>query len=599
MPELRETRSHDRLAPDVALRRIGALGFAAACAISASAILAQVSAEDGFGIWDGMRVVLIFVTTAWLAWGAAQAFVGLPARRRAALRPEMVQPQPRTVVLLPICNEDPVAAFARVAAMDRSIAAAGITADIAVLSDTGNLDAVAREQAAFARLLDVTGGTGRIFYRNRRDNHGRKAGNIESFVRASGGAYELAVVLDADSLMEGETIRILIARMQADPNLGLLQTLPKVTGASSFFARALQFSAAFHSPVFARGLARLQGRTGPYWGHNAIVRVRALAECCGLPPLTGKPPFGGTILSHDYVEAALLARGGWGGEVDETIGGSFEEGPDNITSYARRDRRWCQGNLQHIRLLTTPGLKPWSRVVFVQGILAYLVSLLWGGFLLASVVATVTAPPPDYFPEPFQLFPVFPDDRTREIIALGIGIGGLLLLPKLAILFGAISEGRTRGFGGALRAGASVLAEILITSVIAPLMLMYQTRAVIEVLSGRDGGWPANQRGEGRLSWREGWQAGRWIALWGAALLLATGHFAPALSLWLMPVSVPMLFAPLLITWTSRPVGQGLFAVPEETDPAPVIRAYRSQLARWSAAPEETAPEKEPDHVAA
>ncbi|EPX78728.1 glucans biosynthesis glucosyltransferase MdoH [Salipiger mucosus] len=579
------------------LRRVGALAFAALAAAGASVILAQVSAEDGFAAWDALRTALIFITTAWLAWGAVQAFLGLPPRREAPVRPELAHPHPPTVVLLPICNEDPVAAFARVSAMDGSLRAAGLDVDIAVLSDTKDASAIAREQAAFAVLLERTGGAGRIFYRNREDSRGRKAGNIEDFIRNSGGAYEFAVTLDADSLMEGETIRTMIARMQAEPDLGLLQTLPQITGAHSLFGRALQFAAAFHSPIFARGLARLQGRTGPYWGHNAIVRTRALARCCGLPELAGRPPFGGTILSHDYVEAALLARGGWRVTLDETIGGSYEEGPDNITAFARRDRRWCQGNLQHMRLLTAPGLHGWSRVVFVQGILAYLVSLLWGAFLLASVVATVTATPPDYFPQPAQLFPVFPDDRTREIIALGAGVGGLLLLPKLSVLAGAIAGGRVRGFGGALRAAGSVIAEILLTSVIAPLMLMYQSRAVLEVFSGRDGGWPANQRGEGRLSLAEGWQAGRWIALWGAVLLGLTAWLAPVLALWLLPVGVPMMLAPLLISATSQPLAPGLFVVPQEQAPGPVIRAYRTELARWRPATDSDVPA--PDHGAA
>ncbi len=559
-----------------------ALCFAALCAAAAAGLLAQAGFNLGFGGWDAVRVALILVTTAWLAWGAAQAFLGLPPLRGLPPLPKLQLPHPPTVMLLPICNEDPVAAAARIAAMDASMKAAGLDVHIAILSDTRDPEALARERAAFGLLRERIDGAGRIFYRNRTSNEGRKAGNIEDFVRKSGGAYEFAVILDADSLMEGATIRSLIARMQAEPDLGLLQTLPKIVGARSRFGRAMQFSASFHSPVFARGLARMQGRTGPFWGHNAIVRMRALAECCGLPVLDGKPPFGGTILSHDYVEAALLARGGWRVEVDTRIGGSFEEGPDNMISFARRDRRWCQGNLQHMRLVNAPGLLGWSRFVFVQGIVSYLVSICWGAFLIASIAATITAPPPDYFPEPYQLFPVFPDDRTREIVALAIGIGGLLLLPKLAILAEAIVTRRARRFGGAARSALSVVTETALTSLIAPLMLMYQSRAVLEVLSGRDGGWPANQRGEGQLTWREGWAAGQWIALWGASALAVVAWFAPDLLIWMAPVGVPMILAPLLITWTSRPGAHTLFTVPDDLRPSPVVAAYRRQLGRWS-----------------
>jgi membrane glycosyltransferase len=581
------------------ITRAAALTFAAVAATSAASLLAEASAQDGVQVWDVLRTLLIFVTTAWLAWGAAGALLGLAPRRRRALEPALRFPQPRTIVLVPICNEDPVTTFARIAAMDGSIRAAGLAVDIAILSDTQKPDAAEREEAAFRRLLDDTHGRGRIFYRRREDNRGRKAGNIEDFIRKSGGAYEFAVILDADSLMEGETIRRMIARMQADPKLGLLQTLPKIIGAASIFGRAMQFSASFHSPVFARGLARMQGATGPFWGHNAIIRVRAFAESCGLPELSGRPPLGGTIFSHDYVEAALLARAGWRVRVDETIEGSFEEGPDNILAYAKRDRRWCQGNLQHMRLLFTPGLAGWSRFVFLQGIFAYIVSLLWAAFLIASVVATVLAPAPDYFPEPYQLFPAFPSDRTREIIALAIGIGGLLVLPKLSILAGAILSGRARGFGGALRAFGSVLAEILLTSLLAPLMLMYQSRAVLQVLSGRDSGWPAHQRGEGRLSLWESARAGLWIVASGAAVLALVMRIAPDLTIWLLPVCVPMLAAPLLIAWTSRPLTHAIFNVPQEAAPSPVIRSFRDWHARWTTASEDADAATDPLDAAA
>lgn len=563
-----------------AVLRVASIAFALLCAIAAAALMAQSSAEDRWQVWDGVRVALIFVTTAWLAWGAVQAFVGVPPRKPRE-EPRAVAGHAPTVMLVPICNEDADAVMARIAAMDASMRTAGLDVHVAVLSDTRDAAALAREQRAFARLYAARGGAGRIFYRNRTDNRGRKAGNIEDFVRRHGAAYEFAVILDADSLMEGDTVSALIARMQAEPDLGLLQTLPVIVGARSVFGRAMQFAARFHSPVFARGLARLQGRTGPFWGHNAIVRVRALAECCALPELTGPPPFGGTILSHDYVEAALLARGGWRVAVDETLGGSFEEGPDTLLAHAKRDRRWCQGNLQHTRLLNAPGLLGWSRFVFAQGIVSYLVSILWGAFLVASVVATVAAPAPDYFPDPYQLFPAFPDDRTREIIALAIGIGGLLLLPKVAILAEAIGTGRAAGFGGGARAAGSVLAEVALSSLIAPVLLMYQSRAVLEVISGRDGGWPANQRGEGRIDLVQGLRAGAWIAVFGVLVLAVVAWLAPALTIWLLPVALPMAAAPLILSWTSRPAPGGLFAVPDDAVTAPVVRAFHAELAQY------------------
>ncbi|MBT9384948.1 glucans biosynthesis glucosyltransferase MdoH [Pseudooceanicola sp. CBS1P-1] len=566
------------------LYRLAAILFALVAAITATVLLAEAAVEDGLDVWDVVRAFLIFVTTAWLSWGAAMALLGLAPRPKSFGKAEraLYRPGDSCVVLVPICNEDPVQTFARIAVMDASMRAAGVVSDIAVLSDTRDEDNFRAERAAFARLLQETDGAGRIYYRRRQDNRGRKAGNIEDFIRNSGGAYEFAVILDADSLMEGQTIRQMIARMQADPNMGLLQTLPKITGSTSLFGRAQQFAASFFSPVFSRGLARMQGKTGPFWGHNAIIRVKAFAESCALPPLAGKPPFGGHILSHDYVEAALLARAGWTVQVDETIEGSFEEGPDNILAFAKRDRRWCQGNLQHIRLLTAPGLRAWSRFVFVQGIFAYIVSLIWGLFLIASVIATIMAPLPDYFPDPYQLFPVFPSDRTQQIIALGIGIFGLLVVPKLAILGISAASGRARGYGGAGKLAASVVIELLLSSMMAPVMLMYQSKAVLQVLSGRDGGWPANQRGEGRLSLAEGFAATAWIQVFGAAALALVWYIAPELLIWMLPVGVPMLLAPWIISLSSQPIGRGLFVSPEETAPSEVVLAYRALLARWT-----------------
>lgn len=563
--------------------RVLAIGFAAAMAIGASVLVAMAALQDGFQVWDALRTGLILLTTGWLAWGAALAMTGLLSRR-ATPAPAMPPSAAKTVVLVPICNEDPLATFARIAAMDASIRDAGMLLDIVILSDTRAAAGQLAEQAAYRRLIAETGGADHIYYRNRTDNRGRKAGNVEDFIRKSGGAYEYAVTLDADSLMSGEAFRRMIARMDADPQLGLLQTLPQITGARSFFGRAMQFSAAFHGPVFTRGLERMQGATGPYWGHNAIIRVHAFAQSCGLPELSGKAPFGGHILSHDYVEAALLARAGWRVEADSSIDGSYEEGPENILSYAKRDRRWCQGNLQHARLLLAPGLAGWSRYVFVQGIFAYLASVLWALFLITSVVGTVLAPEPDYFPDTYQLFPVFPSDRSREITALVLGIVGLLIMPKFAILAQSVVSGRARAFGGGLRAMWSVVVEILLTSALAPVMLMFQSRAVLQVLSGQDGGWPANARGEGALTRSEAARASRWIVMAGAIAFVATWYLAPGLLPWLLPLTLPMLSAPLLISWTSQPVGAGVFGVPVEATVPPVVADYRAIHARWSGA---------------
>lgn len=546
------------------------------------ALFLRYGASDGFDAMDVVRAGLIFVSTFWLAWGAVQALAGLTTRPPAVPRADP-DAGARCVVLVPVYNEDPTITFARIAAMDASLQATGQGArfDFAILSDTRDPAVAEAERVWFARLLDDTGGDGRMFYRRRDSNRGRKAGNIEDFITRSGAAYEYAVILDADSLMEGETLVEMVRRMAASPDLGLLQTLPVIVNAGSRFGRIQQFAAAFYSPVFCRGLAMMQGRTGPFWGHNAIVRTRAFAESCGLPELRGRPPFGGHILSHDYVEAALLARAGWAVRVDDDLRGSYEEGPENMVLHAKRDRRWCQGNLQHARLLLAPGLKPWSRFVFVQGILAYLSPVLWLAFLLASIAAPLFAPPIDYFPIEGWRFPVIPVSEASKALALAVLVFGLLFLPKLLVLGDAIVRGRARGFGGAWAATRSVFAELLFSAVAAPVFLMFNTRSVAQVVAGVDGGWPAQSRGDGSLTLREAWAAGHWIVTSGAVGLGLAILLSPALVPWLSPVLVPMLVAPVIIWWSSRRGGG--FATPADIAVPPVLARHAEWLARWHA----------------
>ncbi|MCV2879844.1 glucans biosynthesis glucosyltransferase MdoH [Sedimentimonas flavescens] len=563
-----------------------ALALSLIAGLGAFVLFLQFGEADGLDTLDILRALLILISTLWLAWGAVQALIGLTSFARPPAYDPSAPIRGRSIVLVPVYNEDPLATFSRVAAMDASLAATGDPTQVhfAILSDTRNETIARREVQMFAHLVRDRDGMGRFFYRRREQNVGKKAGNIEDFITRSGSAYDYAVILDADSLMEGETILQMIRRMEAEPRLGLLQTLPKVIRARSRFGRAMQFSASFFSPVFARGLAMMQGETGPFWGHNAIVRVRAFAESCGLPALKGKPPFGGHVMSHDYVEAALLARAGWIVRLDDDLGGSFEEGPENIVDHAKRDRRWCQGNLQHSRIIGAPGLRAWSRFVFAQGIMAYIAPLFWLGFILASIAAPLMAPPPDYFPEPYWPFPYFPPSEASKAVGLAIGIFGLLLLPKILIAARAAWTGRAQGFGGSGRAFASTLGELGFSSLTAPVLLMYATRSVFQVLLGRDGGWPTNNRGDGTLSLRDSLAASYWIVAIGLLGLIATYAFARGLFLWLLPVGGPMIFAPVLLWWSSRPSTGQLMGVPTEYSPAPVMQLHDTIFERWTAA---------------
>jgi membrane glycosyltransferase len=562
------------------LFRCVALLAAAGLSLYGSWLFLRFTGEGGLTALDVMRCALVAVSGFWLVWGSAAAVLGVltfPRRRQ----PDKGPLRSRTAILVPIYNEDPMATFSRVAAMNRSLVKLGQAEHFhfAVLSDSQSMEVAAQEVVQFERLLVEPESAGRMFYRRRERNVGRKAGNIEDFICRSGAAYDFALILDADSLMEGETIVAMARRMEEDGELGLLQTVPHIINAQTLFGRSIQFAAAYLSPTFARGAALMQGREGPYWGHNAMVRVRAFAASCGLPELSGTPPFGGHILSHDYVEAALLSRAGWKVEVDPELKGSYEEAPDNLIEYAKRDRRWCQGNLQHGRLLAAPGLKLWSRFTFVQGIMAYLASPLWLALLAASLAAAVVPALP-------AVHPGF-DPSFIPVWVLGVAVAAILVLPKLMILIRGIFDGQNRRFGGTPMALLSVLGEVVLSTILAPTMLLMQSRAVFQVLLGLDGGWPPTQRGQNWVSLGSAVRASWWIVVIAGLALGGTLWLAPEAALWVAPATVPAMAAPFLISLTSRPRRMGrrapwLFRSEQETSASPVIREQQAILAAWS-----------------
>ena len=536
--------------------RLGIVAFALTNGIIGYLLFRGYWARGGVDWVEAAAGIAMFMGLTWLAWGAGVGLMGLfTLGRRPAIEPPPATG--RTAVLVPIYNEDPASTFARVAAMCTGLDRLGVADrfDIAILSDTTS-DAIALEEAGwFAQLARHAEDGCRVFYRRREINHGRKAGNIEDFITRSGAAYDYAVILDADSLVAAETLVAMAARMEASPDVGLIQTVPQIVSGHSLFGRIVQFSANYYSAAFAAGTAMLQGAEGPYWGHNAIVRMRAFAESCGLPVLSGKPPFGGAILSHDYVEAALLARMGWRVELHPDLGGSFEEGPENLVEFAKRDRRWCQGNLQYLRLLIAPRLRLWSRVVFAQGIMSYMASPLWFAFLALAAVAA------DRASGTFWLRP----SNNGPALLLTVQVISLLLLPRLLILLRGAFDGTNRLYGGTGRVMTSVLGEIVFTTALAPIMLMVQCRAIWQILTGRDGGWPSTQRGTSQLDSATAWRAVGWIVAFAAAATIVVIVSMPEAVAWLSPVLVPMLLSPFLVQWSSGPRGpKWLFQTPQE-----------------------------------
>jgi membrane glycosyltransferase len=424
-----------------------------------------------------------------------------------------------------------------------------------------------------------------VFYRRRRDRSDHKAGNIADFVRRWGARYEYMIVLDADSIMTGSALVTLARVMDAHPEIGILQSLPLPAGRETLFGRLIQFGARLQSPMLASGLAFWQLGESNYWGHNAILRLQPFARHCTLPHLSGSPPLGGAILSHDFVEAAFMRRAGYEVRQLPDLIGSWEEVPANVIDYAVRDRRWTQGNLQHARVLGFPGLHPLSRVHFVTGILSYVSSPLWLALLLVSslVSAIETTKKPQYFlPGLRSLFPHWPQIRAGEIAVLfGLTLAVLLLPKILAAVLTLRDRQMRRQFGGAARLCASMLVEQLFSMLLAPSMMLFHSTFVAQILLGKTVSWNAASRADRGVTLREAFRRQKWhlaFALaWGAIML----RVAPRFFWWLTPVLVGLICGVWFTAWTSRTsAGRtarrwGLFLIPEETAPPRELMALR------------------------
>jgi membrane glycosyltransferase len=483
---------------------------------------------------------------------------------------------------MPVYNEQTARTFAALEAIRASVEATGHGAsfDYFILSDSTNPDAWIAEERAFLALRDRIGPDARIYYRHREKNHHRKAGNIADFVTRWGGAYEHMIVLDADSLMTGDCILALTRAMEADPSSGIIQSLPLVVNRNTLFARLQQFAARVYGPVIATGLAIWSGRDGNYWGHNAIIRTRAFAAHCGLPDLKGKPPFGGHILSHDFVEAALMRRAGWSVTMLPLLEGSYEESPPSLIDLSVRDRRWCQGNLQHSRVIGARGLRLATRQHFATGIMGYLASPFWLLQLVVGIalVLQTTYIRPEYFTREFRLFPTWPRFDPERALALFALTMGILLAPKFFGLILMLFDGeRRRACGGAIRLVISSFIEIILSGLIAPILMVVQSGSVFQILLGRDTGWNPQRRDDGSIPMRDIVRRHRWQTVLGAVAGLSAFLISTSLFLWMSPTILGLVLA-IPLSWISGSLTAGLvlkrlglLLTPAETTPPPIV----------------------------
>lgn len=571
------------------LARLVTFGGALVLTTYATREMVAVVSVGGVSPLQWAMVGLFAITFGWIAITAGAAVAGLffgGVRRRATADTVV---EHRTALVMPVYNESPASSFASLEAMAEALLERDATGfELFVLSDSNKPEIYVKETAAFHALREKLGDRMRAWYRRRADNAGRKAGNLHDFITRWGGRYDFMIVLDADSILSAETLMTLVREMVADSNLGLLQTVPRLAGGRTVFARLQQFAGRVYGPVVARGIAAWQGDDGNYWGHNAIVRVRAFAAAAGLPALPGRKPFGGVILSHDFVEAALLRRAGWAVRMLPTLGGSWEDSPPSLLDVAARDRRWAQGNIQHLAVISSKGFTWSNRIHMGIGVMSYLASPLW--FLLIAVgiataghIATVQF---EYFSDEMSLFPRWPLFDSERMVNLFIVAMATLLAPKALGVLGVFVDRELMRTVNPIRVVLGAIAETILSALYAPIMMMMQVRQVSEIFWGQDSGWSTQTRKHSRTPWalllRRHWLQ----TLAGLVISVVLLYVSPALFAWMSPALVGLVFAlPLSAVSGSVVLAKllrffGMLTVPEEIEVPHVIALRDAAEAR-------------------
>ncbi|MDI1251157.1 MAG: glucans biosynthesis glucosyltransferase MdoH [Lacunisphaera sp.] len=556
--------------------------------------------RDGMAAVEWVVLALFVVLFAHIAVGFSTALLGFyvlnrkgdPYRITRSIEGEPLASLPlaTTAIVMPVFNEDPSRVFEGLRVIYRSLELSGRLEnfDFFILSDSNNPNNWIQEEVAWVELCKQLNGFGRIFYRKRRISINKKSGNVADFLRRWGRKYRYMAVLDADSIMTGESLIKLVAMMERNPKVGILQTAPRVVNGVTLYSRLQQFSNRLYSPLFLAGLNYWHQGESNFWGHNAVIRVAPFMEHAALPELPGAGPIGGRILSHDFVEAALMRRAGWRVWLAYDLEGSYEEGPPTLIDSAKRDRRWCQGNLQHSWLLFARGFHPVNRVHLLMGIMGYVASPLWMLFLLISSIHTfrevATGSYLDYHPEAYAALFGFVVE-VHQALALFTFTLLLLFLPKLISVILALQDRRGAAYGGPLRLAGSALLEVVTTTLLAPINMVFHTKFVLYILLGQGVGWVTQQRAASEdTDWREAiiTHSGQMTigVIWGVSAFI----LVPSFFWWLSPVLAGLvLSAPLSILLGNAGLGRrarelGLFLTPDETQPPQELRRLERHM---------------------
>jgi len=549
--------------------------------------------------WSPARIVLLVLFTILLflsSIGCVHGIYGFVLRRFGDRHNITASPAYRnrsiagtsTALVFPVYDEDPHRVCESLRSVYEAIAETGELErfDFFILSDSRQLATWIEEEECWFALTRQLNAFGRIFYRRRAENIGRKSGNIRDFLKAWGRRYRYFIVFDADSVMSGTTVLDLVRLMETHPTVGLIQTAPRIVNAHSAFARLQQFANRLYGPIFNAALGYWMQDGGNYWGHNAIIRTEPFMQLCDLPELPGRKPFGGQILSHDFVEAALLRKENWEVWFAGDLAGSYEENPPGIIENAQRDRRWSQGNLQHFMVLFARGLRGVSRMHLSLGILGYLSGPLWLLFLITSTYLIWFRKDTGLSTVVVGAFtPYLHLNAAHHALLVFLFCMVTLLLPKfLSVLDLACDRERRRAFGGVIRTTCSALVETIFSTLHAPIQMLFHTRFVAATLLGLEVRWNTQQRAASGTSWGEAWRQ-HWRHTfigfgWGAFIW----WIDPTVFWWFLPICLGlMLSIPLSVFTSSDRLGcalrrAGLLLTPEETVPAPQLVQMRARL---------------------
>ena len=511
------------------------------------------------------------------------------ASRGSRITARKASPARSTAIVFPICNENTVRVYEGLRATYESLERTGELErfDFFILSDSTVPDKWVEEERRWCDLVRELDALGRIYFRRRLNNEAGKSGNVRDFLNAWGRRYRYFMVCDADSVMRGETVVDLVKLMEAHPGVGLIQTVPALVNAESLFGRIQQFANRLYAPVFIAGLNYWALDVGNYWGHNALIRTEPFMQYCDLPQLPGRRPFGGQILSHDFVEAALLSRENWGIWFAYDLEGSYEEAPQSIIENARRERRWCQGNLQHGLVLFAKGLRGVSRLHLMLGICGYLAGPLWLLFLITfnwihwyqknTGLSDITLPA-------FNPYLANWSGTAHALLVFVICMVVIMLPKALALIDLAFDGQRRRAFGGLARTTLGVVGETVFSTLHAPLLMLWHTHFVVTNLFGVSVGWGPQKRAADGVAWVSAVRRHWWHALVGLVWGVFMWQLDRTLFWWFTPVLAGMVLSiPLSVFTSRRSLGarvrkMDLFLTPEETAPPPELVALRARM---------------------